>query len=165
MSWILYSRSKVKQLFKTMHRCSSFNQRCTHKSSQKSQTRPLIDLHLTSCQFHACVRPQRGHKWNVHGVCKKLPILLILLLSYTNNFHESLICCVYVCVGRGKFCLCLSVYLREWCVLAHWIFLTGRFALHKSHPLLLLLLICCPTGCQRVGVVQHANRDSAKSIS
>ena len=48
---------------------------------------------------------------------------------------------VCVCVARGKLCLCLSVYLREWCVLAHRDFLTGRFALYKSHPLLLLLSI------------------------
>ena len=34
--------------------------------------------------------------------------------------------------------LCMCVYLREWYVLAHWVFLTGRFALYKSHPLLLL---------------------------
>ena len=45
-----------------------------------------------------------------------------------------------VCVGRGKF-LFTSVYLREWCVLAHWVFLTGRFALYQSHPLWLLLLL------------------------
>ena len=38
-------------------------------------------------------------------------------------------------------CLCLCVYLRKWCVLAHWVFLTGRSALYKSHPLLLLLLL------------------------
>ena len=37
-------------------------------------------------------------------------------------------------MGGGKFCLCLCVYLREWCVLAHRVFLTGSFALYKSPP-------------------------------
>ena len=38
--------------------------------------------------------------------------LKIDLLFYTD--HD-----VCVCVGRGKLCLSLCVYLRVWCVLAH----------------------------------------------
>ena len=44
-----------------------------------------------------------------------------------------------VCGGRGKLCLCLCVYLREQCVLAHRLFLMGRFVLYTNHALLLLL--------------------------
>ena len=53
-------------------------------------------------------------------------------LSFFNrHFHKSrwTMMCVY------RLCLCLCVYLREWCVLAHWVFLTKKFALYKSHSL------------------------------
>ena len=60
-------------------------------------------------------------------------------LSFFNrHFHKSRRTMKCECVGRGKLCLCLCVYLRERCVLAQWVFLTGGFALYKSHPLLLL---------------------------
>ena len=66
-------------------------------------------------------------------------------LSFFNrHFYKSMraMICVRVYMGGGgKLCLCLCVYLREWCVLAHWVFLTGRFALYKSHPLLLSIII------------------------
>ena len=55
--------------------------------------------------------------------------------------------CVYVCV------LCLGVYLRQWCVLAHWVFPTERFALYKSHPLLLLLLLLLKTLIENKGII------------
>ena len=48
---------------------------------------------------------------------------------------------MFVSVWMGKLCLCLCVYLREWCALAHCVFLTGRFALYKSHPLLFITII------------------------
>ena len=51
--------------------------------------------------------------------------------------------CVCVCVCG----LCLCVYLHEWCVLTHWVFLMERFALYKSHPLLLLLLFSSVFDC------------------
>ena len=41
---------------------------------------------------------------------------------------------VYVC----KLCVCLCVYSCECYVLVHWVFLTEKYALYKSHPLLSL---------------------------
>ena len=62
-------------------------------------------------------------------------------LSFFNrHFHKSTRTMMCEC-RRGKLYLCLCVYLREWFVIAHWVFLTRRFALYKSHPLLLLLLL------------------------
>ena len=54
------------------------------------------------------------------------------LSLFNRHLHKSRRTMVRACVGRGKLCLCLCVYLREWCVLAHWAFLTGRFVLCKS---------------------------------
>ena len=60
-------------------------------------------------------------------------------LSFFNrHFHKSRRTMMCMCMGRGELCLCLCVYLRECCVLAHWVFLTGRFALYESHPLSLV---------------------------
>ena len=62
-------------------------------------------------------------------------------LSFLNtHFHKSRRTMICVCGGRRKLCLCLCVLLREWCVLAHWVSLMGRFALYKNHPLSLLSL-------------------------
>ena len=76
-------------------------------------------------------------------------------LSFFNrHFHKSrqaMVCvcvcvclclCLCMCMCVCTLCLYLCVYLREWCVLVHWVFLMERFVLHKNHPLLLLLMFC-----------------------
>ena len=63
-------------------------------------------------------------------------------LSFFNrHFHKSrrTMACVYECMCVCRLCLCLCVYLHKWCVLAHWVLLTERFVLYKSHPLLVVV--------------------------
>ena len=57
-------------------------------------------------------------------------------LSFFNGHFHNARWTMCVCGRRGKSCLCLCEYLREWRVLVQWVFLMGRFALYKIHPLL-----------------------------
>ena len=109
---------------------------------------PFFQFHCSNClEFAACQFVASIHSLWLQSPANNFPFS-------TGFFHKSrqtMVCvcvCVYVCMCVCKrvyvcvcVCVCLSVdyvcvYLHKWCVLAQWVFLMDRSALHKINPLL-----------------------------
>ena len=81
--------------------------------------------HSIRVEFAACQFAKSAHPLWVWGSAQNFAFSTSLHVSWWTMFH--------------RLCVCMCVYLHEWCVLAHRVFFTARFVLNKSHPLSLSL--------------------------
>ena len=86
--------------------------------------------------FSTDISTDVGGSWFVYlCVCVCVCMCVCVRVCVCTRAHVCLR--MYVCVDSVYVC----VYLPEWCVLAHWVFLKERCALYKSHPWFIIIII------------------------